>query len=147
MIRNKKINEIIEFLKILKYKRYKLCILIVEANKFKRKKIKELAKKINGKYYNFLLNIDAEIKDSLFGVYNPSNFIEWLENKTIDDNTILVIDEIEPIITTFPRGKQDVIKIFNFIGNLEIRGVIILVTILKNLVKKSDFPEERILYF
>lgn len=147
MIGNKKINEIIEFLKRLKYKRYKLCILIVEANKFKGEKIKELTKKINGKYYNFLFNINTEIRDSLFGVYNPPNFIEWLENKTIDDNTILVIDDIEPIISTFPHGKQDVVKLFNFVRNLEVRGVIILVTILKNLVKKSDFPEERILYF
>lgn len=147
MIGNKKINEIIEFLKSLKYKRYKLCILIVKANKFKREKIKELTKKINGKYYNFLFNINTEINDSLFGVYNPSDFIEWLENRTIDDNKILVIDDIEPIITTFPHGEQDVIKLFNFVGNLEIRGIIILVTIFNSLVKKSNFPKERILYF
>lgn len=137
-------EEVRQFIKRLSSERYRVCILIKPARSSRDKLIKDITRKIGGKYCNVLMDVLPKIKEPPLGAYNTIDFLEWLEEEVKRDSRVLVVDEIEPLMSTFPKGVADTVDLFKSLVNLEVRGVVVIATWLRNLVNSSQFPGERI---
>jgi len=137
-------GEVCQFAKHLRSERYRVSLLIVDASKYRSKLIQDIASRIKGRYYNVLMDILPKIEAPPLGAYGPVNFIEWLEKEAEKGNNILVVDEIEPLVSTFPKGRADVVNLFRLLATLEMRGAAMIATRLRESVTDSQFPGERI---
>lgn len=128
----------------LRYNRYKVLLLVGKPLSGKTKLAKELTAELDGTYIDTLERILPNIKSPTLGAYGPMDFKKEIISLSQKANYLLTIDEIEPVLTTFPKGKQDVVDFFTLLQYVEVKAPIMIVTRFVNLIKQSNFPPERI---
>ncbi len=128
--------------------RYRVAVLCGTPSSGKSQIARAAATQLQARYVDLATDLLSKItKPDFFptlGAYGPEDLTDWiLEEAYKPDTSVLVMDQIEPLLATFGRAKAT--QFFQMISQIEPRTPIILVTCLSKQVEQSAFPKERLL--
>jgi len=136
------LEKLAERFKAMRYERYKVFVVIGRPTSGKSTLAKALAGQVGATYLDCLSDVLPQVRDIPLGVFGPLDLKRLIVEGASKGG--LVVDEIEPVVSTFPRSERDVIDFFSLLADTELRHPVLLVTRLGNLVRGSTFPVERI---
>jgi len=135
------VENLAERFKAMRYERYKVFIMVGQSASGKSTLAKAIAGRVDATYLDCLLDVLPHIKDAPLGAFGPLDLKRLIVERASKNK--LVVDEIEPIVSTFPKGEKDVIDFFSLLVDIEVRQPVLLVTRLGNLLRGSGFPAKR----
>jgi energy-coupling factor transporter ATP-binding protein EcfA2 len=136
------LEKLAERFKAMRYERYKVFVLVGRPASGKSALAKAVAGQVSATYLNCLSDVLPQVKDVPLGVFGPLDLKRFIVEGASKGG--LVVDEIEPLVSTFPKGEKDVIDFYSLLADTEARYPILLVTRLGNLLKGSSFPAKRV---
>lgn len=103
---------------------------------------REIAKRFKGKYIDMLKDKLSKLNPKLV-IYTPFNFKSDINKWAGETETLLVIDEIDALLDTWTREKQeDLLKLLSGLGG-RMHSPVILTTRL-NLIYEDFLSEDKI---
>lgn len=137
------LEKLTERFRAMRYERYKVFVIVGRPASGKSTLAETLAGQVGAIYLNCLSDVLPQIKDtSPLGAFGPLDLKRLIVEQA--SKSKLVVDEIEPLVSTFPRKEKDVTDFFSLLADTEVRHPVLLVTRLGNLLKSSNFPAGRI---
>lgn len=101
---------------------------------------KEILKQLDGEYVD-LLKDKLNIMSPKLGRYSPLDFKHDINLWAKETESLLVIDEIEPLFDTWTKEKQE--DLFKLISKLRTDSVVLIITRL-NLAYEDIIDENRV---
>jgi hypothetical protein len=141
---NTHIQRLEEVIDGFRYNRYKVLILTGEPFAAKTELARQLTSQLDGTYINCLEEILPNVKKPTLGAYGPMDFKNDIVSLSQKTKILLTIDEVEPLLSTFPGGEGDVVNFFTSLRYVEVKPVVMIVTRLSRLIVQSTFPSERV---
>lgn len=136
------LQKLAERFKAMHYERYKVFVLVGRPASGKSVLAKAVAGQIGATYLNCLLDVLPQVEDVPLGVFGPLDLKRFIVERASKGG--LVVDEVEPLVSTFPKGEKDVIDFYSLLADTEARHPILLVTRLGDLLRGSSFPAKRV---
>ena len=136
------LEKLAERFKAMRYERYKVFVVVGRPASGKSALAKAVAGQVGATYLNCLSDVLPQVKDVPLGVFGPLDLKRFIVERANKGG--LVVDEIEPLVSTFPKGEKDVIDFYSLLADTEARHPVLLVTRLGDLLKGSSFPAKRI---
>ena len=131
-------------LRELERSRYKSLVLCGLPLNGKTALALEVCEEYGARYIDVAAEALPHITFPTLGVYGANEFYQWIKKEANASQTPLCIDEIEPLLATFPPGHLE--SFFGMLSWLEVRHPVLIVTRLETFLRKSNFPLERIYY-
>jgi len=136
------LEKLAERFKAMRYERYKVFVVVGRPASGKSALAKAVAGQVGATYLNCLSDVLPQIKGVPLGVFGPLDLKRFIVERANKGG--LVVDEIEPLVSTFPKGEKDVIDFYSLLADTEARHPVLLVTRLGDLIKGSSFPAKRV---
>lgn len=86
---------------------------------------KKLCEELDGKYVDFLGDDLAKLQP-MISLYGPKNLKEDIDRWSKETNSLLVVDELEPLLDTWTREQQK--SLFKLLARWRTNSVILIVT-------------------
>lgn len=143
-------SRIIEFCEKMFRQRYRLAIACGKISSGKSEIAQFVSKQLKANYINLAVELLPETTKDNFsptlGAYGPDDLIKYvLESANCKEINFLIIDQIEPLLSTFGRAKVAVF--FRMLSQAEPLKPVLIVTYLKKQIDEAVFPKERIIFF
>jgi hypothetical protein len=119
---------------------YRVCVLCGAPLSGKTTVAKELSEKLGGKYIDVLKDELGELEPGL-PLYKPNDFKRDMGRWSKEIDSLLVVDEVEPLLDTWPREEQK--NLFKLVSKWRTDCVILIVTRF-NLPYEDFLGKERV---
>jgi replication-associated recombination protein RarA len=136
------LEKLTERFRAMRYERYKVFVIVGRPASGKSTLVQALAGQVGATYLNCLSDVLPQVKDIPIGVLGPLDLKRLIVERASSNG--LVVDEIEPLVSTFPKKEKDVTDFLSLLADTEARHPILLVTRLGDLLKGSSFPAKRV---
>ena len=119
---------------------YRVCVLYGVPMSLKTTMASKLSEELEGKYIDLLRDKLPGLQPRI-GLYRPIDLKKDISLWSKETNSLLVLDEIEPLLDTWPREEQR--NLFKLLSRWRTDSVILIVTRL-NLPYEDLLGKERV---